>query len=137
MLCTVMSIVFQIFFALIRTISTMGLIDTPFTEISIAIISMIMGVGIDFSIHPYHRIKQELKAGNSIEDAVCIAVPSVGAALFASTATTIVCFMVMVVAATLLVVNRLGATLAIGVGNSFIGDVDGSCDRGSGGAFQG
>ena len=81
---------------------------------------MIMGVGIDFSIHLYHRIKQELKAGNPIEDAVCIAVPSVGDALFASTTTTIVCFMVLVVAATLLVVNRLGATLAIGVGFSFI-----------------
>ena len=109
-----------IFFALIWTISTMGLIDLPFTSISIAIVSMIMGVGIDFSIHLYHRIKRELKAGNTIEDAVCSAVPSVGDALFASTTTTIVCFMVLLVAATLLVVNRLGATLAIGVGYSFI-----------------
>ncbi len=109
-----------IFFALIWTISTMGLIDLPFTEISIAIVSMVMGVGIDFSIHLYHRIKQELKAGNPIEDAVCIAVPSVGDALFASTTTTIVCFMVLTLTAALLVVNRLGATLALGVGFSFI-----------------
>jgi hydrophobe/amphiphile efflux-3 (HAE3) family protein len=109
-----------IFFALVWTISTMGLIDLPLTGMSIAMAPMIMGVGIDFSIHLYHRIKQELKAGNSIEDAVYIAVPSVGDALFASTTTTIVCFMVLVVAATLLVVNRLGATLAIGVGYSFI-----------------
>ena len=109
-----------IFFALVWTISTMGLIDLPLTGMSIAMAPMIMGVGIDFSIHLYHRIKRELKAGNPIEDAVCIAVPSVGDALFASTVTTIVCFMVLVVAATLLVVNRLGATLAIGVGFSFI-----------------
>jgi|GEM_PF-433214 len=109
-----------IFFALIWTVSTMGLIDLPFTEMSIAMAPMIMGVGIDFSIHLYHRIKEELKAGNSIEDAVCIAVPSVGDALFASTATTMVCFIVLMLAATLLVVNRLGATLAIGVGFSFI-----------------
>ncbi len=109
-----------IFFALVWTVSMMGLIDLPFTGMSIAMAPMIMGVGIDFSIHLYHRIKQELKAGNPVEDAVCIAVPSVGGALFASTTTTIVCFMVLVVAATLLVVNRLGATLVIGVGFSFI-----------------
>ncbi|MCK5108970.1 MAG: MMPL family transporter, partial [Methanosarcinales archaeon] len=109
-----------IIFALIWTISTMGLIDLPFTGLSNAIFPMVMGVGIDFSIHLYHRIKLELKAGNPIEDAVCIAVPSVGDALFASTTTTIGCFVVLVFAATLLVVNRLGATLAIGVGFSFI-----------------
>ncbi|MFQ6119791.1 MAG: MMPL family transporter, partial [Methanosarcinales archaeon] len=109
-----------IIFALVWTVSTMGLIDLPFTPLSTAVFSMVMGVGIDFSIHLYHRIKQELKAGNSIEKSVCIAVPSVGDALFASTTTTIVCFVVLMFAAALLAVNRLGETLAIGVGFSFI-----------------
>lgn len=109
-----------IIFALIWTVSTMGLIDLPFTPLSTAVFSMVMGVGIDFSIHLYHRIKQELKAGNSIEKSVCIAVPSVGDALFASTTSTIVCFVVLMFAAALLAVNRLGETLAIGVGFSFI-----------------
>jgi hydrophobe/amphiphile efflux-3 (HAE3) family protein len=109
-----------IVFALVWTFSTMGHIDLPFTPLSTGVFSMVMGVGIDFSIHLYHRIKQELKAGNTIEDAVCIAVPSVGAALFASTTSTIVCFMVLTLTAALLVINRLGATLAIGVGYSFI-----------------
>lgn len=109
-----------IIFALVWTFSTMGLIDLPFTPLSTAVFTMVMGVGIDFSIHLYHRIKQELKAGNSIEESVCIAVPSVGDALFASTTTTIVCFMVLIFAAALLAINRLGETLAIGVGYSFI-----------------
>jgi hypothetical protein len=109
-----------IIFALVWTISTMGLIDLPFTGMSNAIFPMVMGIGIDFSIHLHHRIKRELKAGNPIEDAVCIAVPSVGDALFASTTTTIGCFVVLIFAASLLVINRLGATLAIGVGFSFI-----------------
>jgi len=109
-----------IIFALVWTFSTMGLIDLPFTPLSTAVFSMVLGVGIDFSIHLYHRIKQELKAGNSTEKSVGIAVPSVGDALFASTTTTIVCFVVLMFAATLLAVNRLGETLAIGVGFSFI-----------------
>jgi len=109
-----------IVFALVWTFSTMGHIDLPFTPLSTGVFSMVMGVGIDFSIHLYHRIQQELKAGNPIEDAVCIAVPSVGDALFASTTSTIVCFMVLTLTAALLVINRLGATLAIGVGYSFI-----------------
>jgi len=109
-----------IIFALIWTISTVGLIDLPFTDVSTAIFPMVMGVGIDFSIHLYHRIKRELKAGNPIEAAVCVAVPSVGDALFVSTITTIGCFAVLMFAAALVIVNRLGATLAIGVGNSFI-----------------
>ena len=109
-----------IIFALVWTFSTMGLVDLPFTPLSTAVFSMVMGVGIDFSIHLHHRIKQELAAGNSIEESVCIAVPSVGDALFATTTTTVVCFAVLIIAATLLAVNRLGETLAIGVGYSFI-----------------
>ncbi|PXF61956.1 MAG: hypothetical protein C4B59_01640 [Candidatus Methanogaster sp.] len=113
-------VLLPIAFALVWAFSTMGHIDLPFTPLSTGVLSMVMGIGIDFSIHLYHRIKQELKAGNSIEESVCIAVPSVGDALFASTTTTIVCFMVLTLTAALLVVNRLGATLAIGVGYSFI-----------------
>ena len=113
-------VLLPIVFALVWAFSTMGHIDLPFTPLSTGVLSMVMGVGIDFSIHLYHRIKQELKAGNSIEESVCIAVPSVGDALFASTTTTIVWFMVLTLTAALLVVNRLGATLAIGVGYSFI-----------------
>nr|QNO43666.1 protein-export membrane protein SecF [Methanosarcinales archaeon ANME-2c ERB4]QNO43979.1 protein-export membrane protein SecF [Methanosarcinales archaeon ANME-2c ERB4]QNO50623.1 protein-export membrane protein SecF [Methanosarcinales archaeon ANME-2c ERB4] len=113
-------VLLPIVFALVWAFSTMGHIDLPFTPLSTGVLSMVMGVGIDFSIHLYHRIKQELEAGNSIEESVCIAVPSVGDALFASTTTTIVCFMVLTLTAALLVVNRLGATLAIGVGYSFV-----------------
>jgi predicted RND superfamily exporter protein len=48
--------------ALVWTISTMGLIDLPFTALSVTIFTMVMGIGIDYSIHLVHRIKEERRS---------------------------------------------------------------------------
>jgi len=99
--------------ALIWTISTMGLVDLPFTALSVTIFTMVMGIGIDYSIHLVHRIKEERKS-HKIEDAVVIAVTNVGDSLFSATATTAVCFASLTLAS-LLAVDRLGRTLSLGV----------------------
>ena len=99
--------------ALVWTISTMGLIDLPFTALSVTIFTMVMGIGIDYSIHLVHRIKEERKL-HKIEDAVVIAVTNVGDSLFSATATTTVCFASLTLAS-LLAVDRLGRTLSLGV----------------------
>ena len=99
--------------ALVWTISTMGLIDLPFTALSVTIFTMVMGIGIDYSIHLVHRIKEERKS-HKIEDAVVIAVTNVGDSLFSATATTTVCFASLTFAS-LLAVDRLGRTLSLGV----------------------
>ena len=99
--------------ALVWTISTMGLIDLPFTPLSVTIFTMVMGIGIDYSIHLVHRIKEERKL-HKIEDAVVIAVTNVGDSLFSATATTTVCFASLTLAS-LLAVDRLGRTLSLGV----------------------
>jgi len=99
--------------ALIWTISTMGMIDLPFTALSVTIFTMVMGIGIDYSIHLVHRIKEERKS-HKIEDAVVIAVTNVGDSLFSATATTAVCFASLTLAS-LLAVDRLGRTLSLGV----------------------
>lgn len=105
--------IIPIVLALIWTISTMGLIDLPFTALSVTIFTMVMGIGIDYSIHLVHRIKEERKSHN-IEDAVVIAVTNVGDSLFSATATTAVCFASLTLAS-LLAVDRLGRTLSLGV----------------------
>ncbi len=99
--------------ALVWTISTMGAIDLPFTALSVTIFTMVMGIGIDYSIHLVHRIKEEQKR-HKIEDAVVIAVTNVGDSLFSATATTTVCFASLTFAS-LLAVDRLGRTLSLGV----------------------
>ncbi|MEA1906682.1 MAG: hydrophobe/amphiphile efflux-3 (HAE3) family transporter [Euryarchaeota archaeon] len=99
--------------ALVWTISTMGLIDLPFTPLSVTIFTMVMGIGIDYSIHLVHRIKVERRS-HKIEDAVVIAVTNVGDSLFSATATTTVCFASLTLAS-LLAVDRLGRTLSLGV----------------------
>ena len=102
-----------IILALVWTISTMGLIDLPFTALSVTIFTMVMGIGIDYSIHLVHRIKEE-RESHKIEDAVVIAVTNVGDSLFSATATTGVCFASLTLAS-LLAVDRLGRTLSLGV----------------------
>ncbi|MEA1894395.1 MAG: hydrophobe/amphiphile efflux-3 (HAE3) family transporter, partial [Euryarchaeota archaeon] len=102
-----------IILALVWTISTMGLIDLPFTGLSVTIFTMVMGIGIDYSIHLVHRIKEE-RISHKIEDAVMIAVMNVGDSLFSATATTTVCFASLTFAS-LLAVDRLGRTLSLGV----------------------
>jgi len=107
--------------ALVWTISTMRLLDLPFTPLSVTIFTMVMGIGIDYSIHLVHRIKEERKL-HKIEDAVVIAVTNVGDSLFSATATatatatttTTVCFASLTLAS-LLAVDRLGRTLSLGV----------------------
>jgi len=74
---------------------------------------MVMGIGIDYSIHLVHRIKEERKS-HSIEDAVVIAVTNVGDSLFSAAVTTVVCFASLTLAS-LLAVDRLGRTLSLGV----------------------
>nr|QNO46458.1 hypothetical protein KCGBEFIM_00033 [Methanosarcinales archaeon ANME-2c ERB4] len=105
--------IIPIVLALTWTISTMGMIDLPFTALSVTIFTMVMGIGIDYSIHLVHRIKDERKS-HKIEDAVVIAVTNVGDSLFSATATTAVCFASLTLAS-LLAVDRLGRTLALGV----------------------
>lgn len=103
-----------IIFSAIWTVCIMGYIDLPFTVLTTGMLAIVMGMGIDFSIHLIHTTKLNLKNGDSISDAVFKALTGTGESIFVSTLTTIVGFSSLILAS-LLATQRLGFTLAIAI----------------------
>ena len=109
---------FPIIFAMIWTVGMMGYIDLPFTVLTVGMLSMLMGIGIDFSIHLIHSIKNKIKEYGSIEKAVPESLMSTGQAIAITTITTVVGFMALSFA-NLVNTRRLGWTLAVGIFATF------------------
>ncbi|MCF7861039.1 MMPL family transporter [Candidatus Woesearchaeota archaeon] len=107
-----------IVFAIIWTVGMMGYIDLPFTVLTTGMLAILMGMGIDFSIHLMHSIKEKMEEHKNLEDAVPRALMSTGQAISVTTITTVVGFMALSFA-TLVNTMRLGWTLALGIGATF------------------
>jgi len=105
---------FPIIFAMMWTVGVMGYINLPFTVLTTGMLSMLMGMGIDFSIHIIHSIKDKIKEYNSIEKAVPEALQGTGKAVAITTLTTVVGFLALSFAE-LVNTKRLGWTLAVGI----------------------
>jgi len=76
--------------------------------------SLLLGMGIDYGIHLMHRYDEERKKKRSIDKAVETAVVSTGTAVFATTATTVVGFLALVLAPLPMMAN-LGKVCALGI----------------------
>lgn len=103
-----------IIFSLVMTIGIMGYIDLPFTVLTSGMLAIVMGIGIDFSIHLIHSIRLHLREHDDILKAVNTALLGTGQAISLSTFTTITGFISLSLA-TLLATRRLGFTLAIAI----------------------
>ena len=111
--------ILPIIFAIIWTIGIMGWTNLPFTVLTSGMMAIVMGMGIDFSIHLIHNTKSMLKKGKDIAESVTSAVTSTGEAMSVTTLTTVVGFSSLILA-TLLATKRLGLTLAIAVFSAFV-----------------
>jgi hypothetical protein len=108
-----------IVFAIIWTVGAMGLINLPFTVLTTGMLAILMGMGIDFSIHIIHSIKEKMKIHhNSLQKAIPEALMSTGQAIAVTTITTVLGFMALSFA-TLVNTMRLGWTLRLGIGMTF------------------
>jgi uncharacterized protein len=105
--------------AVIWTIGLMGFLGVPFTSLSTGIISLVLGVGVDFSIHLVDSIKKFQKRGDSIEGAIKNALETSGSAIILSSVTTFFGFLALG-AATLLGTQRLGWSLALSILSVFM-----------------
>jgi len=103
-----------IIIAVIWTVGLMGYINLPFTILTTGMLAILMGMGIDFSIHIMHSIKAAMKKFGKLELAIPEALMSTGEAISITTMTTILGFMVLSLA-TLVNTRRLGWTLALGI----------------------
>ncbi len=106
--------------ALLWTVGAMGYIHLPFTVLTTGFIPLVMGLGIDYSIHIVHNTKVLQRHGHKIEDAVVETMDEIGEAIAASMITTAIGFASLLLAS-LLVTQRLGMTLSLSVFFIFIG----------------
>lgn len=60
----------------------MGWFKIPLDIASATIASIAIGIGIDYAIHFFHRYKEELTIGKSVEDALRITISNTGQAIF-------------------------------------------------------
>lgn len=111
---------FPIIVAVIWAVGLMGWFGVPFTSLSTGIISLVLGVGVDFSIHLVDGIKKRLdERGFSIDKAISDTLVTSGSAILLSSLTTFVGFLALTFA-TLLGTQRLGWSLAFSILSVFI-----------------
>ena len=82
----------------IWVLGTMFALGYSFNIITILIVAITIGVGVDYSIHITHRYREERIKGKKPEEAVEKALSSTGMALFGAAATTSLGFSVLVFA---------------------------------------
>ncbi len=71
---------------------TMGYFNIPISTLAGGVASMVMGIGIAYSIHVLNRFKAERREGKNIRLSADLAVVKTGMAVVATSATTLVAF---------------------------------------------
>lgn len=113
------TLLIMVVIAAIWLYGTMGYFNIPISTLAGGVASMVMGLGIDFSIHILHRYKEERKHGKHIRYAVDGAVVKTGMAVLATSATTLVAFIAFVFGA-MPEMGRFGVLMFIGITYSMI-----------------
>ena len=75
------------------TFAFAGMAGITLTALDVAVVPLIVGLGIDFSVHISRRYQESLSAGNTIEDSLLDAQNHTGQALFLAMFTTVVAFL--------------------------------------------
>jgi predicted RND superfamily exporter protein len=110
---------FPILIAVIWTVGFMSIFSVPFTTLSTGIVSLVLGVGVDFSIHLVDGIKRYLGRGYKIADAIQSTFSTSGKAIILASITTMVGFSALLLAK-LLGTQRMGMSLSLSILAIFI-----------------
>lgn len=76
----------------IWTFGTMVLLGIEFTVVEVAVLPLVVGLGIDYSVHISRRYQEELKKNKDVSLALSESVQKVGSALSLAVLTTIIAF---------------------------------------------
>jgi hydrophobe/amphiphile efflux-3 (HAE3) family protein len=98
---------------------TMVVLGMAFTTMSIAIVPLIMGLGVDYSVHLSHNYRVELSKGKTPAEAIKISVLEIGTAMFLAMLTTVIAFLSFL-SATIPPLRDFGLMLALGIFYTFI-----------------
>jgi len=103
-----------LFLGLLWTLGAMGLLGVPLTIATIALGSMLLGLGVEYGSFITERIIEET-GEQGLEDGIMTAVPNTGKAVLGSSTTDLVGFLALLLAS-ISFMRDLGITLALGEG---------------------
>lgn len=111
--------ILPIIVSIIWGVGLMGFFGVPFTSLSTGLIALVLGIGIDFSIHLVNSTYNYLNKGEDISHALEYTLNYSGGALVLTTITTFIGFISLTLA-TLLGIQRLGLALAFSIISVFL-----------------
>jgi len=105
--------------AMIWLFGTMVLLGIAFNVMAAALIPLIMGLGVDYSVHFFHNYRAELTKGKTPAEAIKRSVKDIGTAMFLAWITTAIAFMSFLTS-NMLPIRQFGLLLAVGITYTFI-----------------
>lgn len=103
-----------LFLGLMWSLGAMGLLGLPMTIATVAIGSMLLGLGVEYGSFIAERLVEEINQ-QGLEDGLKTAVPNTGRAVLGSSTTDLVGFLALLLAS-ISFMRDLGLTLALGEG---------------------
>jgi predicted RND superfamily exporter protein len=110
---------FALIVSTIWLFGTMVILGIAFTTIAVAIVPLIMGLGVDYSVHLSHNYRIELSKGRTPAEAIKKSILEIGTAMFLAMITTVIAFLSFL-SATLPPIRDFGILLALGIIYTFI-----------------
>jgi hypothetical protein len=97
----------------------MALFGIAFNVIAVALVPLILGLGVDYSVHILHNYRVEIEDGKKPATAIKNSVTEIGTAMFLAMLTTVIAFLSFLTAS-FPPVRDFGILLALGVTFTFI-----------------
>lgn len=98
---------------------SMALLGIAFNVIAVALVPLILGLGVDYSVHLLHNYRVEIEDGKKPGTAIKNSVTEIGTAMFLAMVTTVIAFLSFLTAS-FPPVRDFGILLALGVIFTFI-----------------
>ena len=105
--------------SIVWVFGTMVLLGINFNMMYVALVPLMLGLGVDYSVHLLHNYRAELKDGKTIASAIAASIKDVGTALFLATVTTVIAFLSFLTG-TIAPIRDFGLLSAIGIIYTFI-----------------
>ncbi len=85
--------------SIIWLFGTIVLLGMSFNMMMVAIVPLLMGLGVDYSVHLFHEYRSELKKGKKPGPAIIASIKDIGMAMSLATLTTVIAFLSFLTAA--------------------------------------
>jgi len=105
--------------SIIWLIGTMVLLGIRFNTIYVALVPLLMGLGVDYSVHVFHNYNAELDKGKTPGEAIVASIKDIGWAMFLAAFTTIIAFLSFLTAS-IPPIRDFGILCALGITYTYI-----------------